>query len=323
MASEKPPIDLAFTRTVDTGTVEEATFAGALSFARRRYTKSLEHVDVAVVGLPFDLATTARPGARFGPRAIREASAMIAWDRVHGWGFDPFEDFSVIDYGDTNFSAGLSERIPKEIEAQFHAIHKQGVKTLMLGGDHFATYPVIKSLAAFHDQPLSLIHFDAHSDTWKDDSGINHGTMFYHAAREGLIDPKHSAQIGIRTYNEESHGFNIFSAEDVADAPLASTIEQVLKIVGDKPVYLTFDIDCLDPSMAPGTGTPVAAGLTTMQAQKFLRGLKGINLQGADVVEVAPAYDQSQITALAAATMAMNLIALFNVSKKKYGGTRK
>lgn len=316
MATEKPPIDLAFTRDPNSGTIAEATFAGALSFARRRYTKSLDGVDVAVVGVPFDLATTARPGARLGPRAIREASAMVAWDRVHGWEFDPFDDLSVIDFGDTNFSAGLNDSIPQEIEEQFNDIHKKGVKTLMLGGDHFASYPVIKSLAKHQEQPLSLIHFDAHSDTWKDQSLINHGTMFYHAAQQGLINPKHSVQIGIRTYNDDDHGFNIFSAEDIADNPIENSIDKIRKIVGNRPAYLTFDIDCLDPSMAPGTGTPVAAGLTTMQAQKLLRGLRGINLQGADVVEVAPSYDQSQITALAAATMAMNLIALFNISKR-------
>jgi len=320
MTSEKEPIDLAFTREKGSGTVAEPTFSGALSFARRRYSKSLDGVDVAVVGLPFDLATTARSGARMGPRAIREGTSIVAWDRAHGWEFDPFENLSVIDYGDVIFKQGLNASIPEEIEQQFQTIHKAGVKTLMLGGDHFATYPVIKSMAATLNQSMALIHFDAHSDTWKEDGkSINHGTMFYHAAQEGIIDPKHSAQIGIRTFNEDNHGFNIFTAEDVADNPISHTIEKVRALVADRPTYLTFDIDCLDPSMAPGTGTPVAAGLTTMQAQKIIRGLRGINLVGADVVEVAPAYDQSQITALAAATMAMNLIALFNVAKKTSG----
>ena len=142
-------IDLAFTRKPGSGTRVEPTYSGALSFARRRYTKNLENCDLAVVGIPFDLATTARPGARFGPRAIREASAMIAWDRVHGWEFDPFESLQVIDYGDVLFDSGTPNSIPDQIEHQFQSLHSKSVKTLMLGGDHFSTFPVLK---------LSLIH---------------------------------------------------------------------------------------------------------------------------------------------------------------------
>ena len=182
----------------------------------------------------------------------------------------------------------------------------------MLGGVHFATYPVLKSLAEFYEKPLSLIHFDAHSDTWAEDTKtIDHGAMFYHAAKEGLVDPECSAQIGIRTYNDDSHGFNIFSSDVVSAIGIAKIIEKIRSMVGENPVYLTFDIDCLDPSMAPGTGTPAVGGLTTMEAQQLLRGLRGINLASADVVEVAPAYDVSQITAQVAATMAMNLVGLF------------
>lgn len=317
MEMKNKNIDLAFTRETGTGTLAEPTFSGALSFARRRYSKDLDGVDVAVVGLPFDLATTARPGARLGPRAIREASSMLAWDRVHGWEFDPFENMSVVDYGDVLFSAGLCANIPQEIEDQFRQIHSQNVKTLTLGGDHFLTYPVLKSLASFQSQPLSLIHFDAHSDTWRDDEKtVDHGTMFYHAMREGLIDPAHSVQIGIRTYNDDDHGFNVFSAEDVRDMGVDDIVKKIRTIVGDRPAYVTFDIDCLDPSMAPGTGTPVVGGLTTMEAQKCLRGLRGMDIRGGDVVEVAPPFDQSQITALAAATMAMNIIALFAARKQ-------
>lgn len=305
-------IDLAFTRDKSGPTQTEPTYSGALSFARRRYTKNLDDVDVAVVGVPFDLATTSRPGARLGPRAVREASAMVAWDRVHEWEYDPFSRISVVDYGDVYINHGEPQTIPAKITEQFQVIHASGTKTLMLGGDHFATYPVLKSLAEFYEKPLSLIHFDAHSDTWAEDKKtIDHGTMFYHAAKEGLVDPARSAQIGIRTYNDDSHGFNLFSSETVRSIGIAEIIEKVRSIVAENPVYLTFDIDCLDPSMAPGTGTPVVGGLTTMEAQQILRGLRGINLAGADVVEVAPAYDVSQITALAAATMVMNLVGLF------------
>ena len=309
-------IDLAFTRKPGSGTRVEPTYSGALSFARRRYTKNLENCDLAVVGIPFDLATTARPGARFGPRAIREASAMIAWDRVHGWEFDPFESLQVIDYGDVLFDSGTPNSIPDQIEHQFQSLHSKSVKTLMLGGDHFSTFPVLKSLRKFHSEPLSLIHFDAHSDTWEDKEGrIDHGTMFYHAAKLGIVAPEKSIQIGIRTYNEHAHGFNILTAEEAARLTIEEIINRAKKIVGDRPTYISFDIDCLDPSVAPGTGTPVIGGLTSMQAQQILRGLRGINIQGGDVVEVAPAYDHAQITALAAATMAMNLVALFAAEK--------
>ena len=318
MTSDSNDIDLAFTRKRGSGIRIEPTFSGALSFGRRRYSKDLDGVDVAVIGVPYDLATTGRPGSRYGPRAVREASAMVAWDRVHGWEFDPFDALSVIDYGDVLFDPGVPNLVPEEIEAQFKPIHSAGVKTLMLGGDHFTSYPVLKSLAANEKQPLSLIHFDAHSDTWEDKDGrIDHGTMFYHAAKKGLVDPKHSVQIGIRTFNEKTHGFNILSAEDVRQRGVEDVIKFIRGIVGDRPAYITFDIDCLDPSMAPGTGTPVIGGLSTMEAQLILRGLRGINLRSADVVEVAPAYDHAQITALAAATVAMNLIALFAAEKSK------
>ncbi len=316
MTSNLDEIDLAFTRKPGTGIRAEPTFSGALSFARRRYSKDLEGCDLAIIGIPFDLATTARPGARYGPRAVREASAMIAWDRVHGWESDPFEALSVIDFGDVIFDAGQPALVPNEIEAQFKTIHATGVKTLMLGGDHFSTYPVLRSLSAQLGEPLSLIHFDAHSDTWEEDGErIDHGTMFYHAAKQGFVDPAKSVQIGIRTFNEKTHGFNILSAEDVRRLGVSAVIDKILNIVTDRPTYITFDIDCLDPSMAPGTGTPVIGGLTTMEAQQILRGLKSIDLRGADVVEVAPAYDHAQITALAAATMAMNLVALFASQK--------
>jgi len=312
MPEEFDAIDLAFTRKPGKGTVSEPTYSGALSFARRRYTKDLTNVDVAVVGIPFDLATTSRSGARLGPRAIRESSTMMAWDRVHAWEYDPFDRLSVIDFGDVLFDPGLPASVPNDIEKQFRDIHKTGVKTLMLGGDHFTTYPVLRSLAAFTDGPISLIHFDAHSDTWAEDvERIDHGSMFYHAAKQGLVDPVKSVQIGIRTYNNQTHGFNIYSAEDVNKMGPGKLIKTIRSIVDDRPCYITFDVDCLDPSMAPGTGTPVIGGLSTMTAQQILRGLRGINLRGADVVEVAPAYDHSQITSLAAATMAMNMIGLF------------
>ena len=296
----------------------EPTYSGALSFLRRRYTKDLTDCDIAVVGVPFDLATTNRPGARMGPRAIREASASLAWDPVWGWDFDPLDHLSVIDFGDVLFDPGEPGAVPEKIEQGFRPIHAAGVATIMLGGDHFSTYPVLKSVARDYAEPLSLIHFDAHSDTWRDENNrIDHGTMFFHAMNEGIIDPSTSAQIGIRTNNPETHGFNIVSAEDVYDRGPQSVVEQIRSIVGDRPAYLTFDIDCLDPSMAPGTGTPVVGGLTTIEALKILRGLGGLNIVSADVVEVAPAYDVGGVTALAAATVAQNCLALLAAGRFK------
>ncbi len=187
----------------------------------------------------------------------------------------------------------------------------------MLGGVHFATYPVLKSLAEFYEKPLSLIHFDAHSDTWAADTKtIDHGTMFYHAAKEGLVDPECSAQIGIRTYNDDSHGFNIFSSDVVSAIGIAKIIEKIRSMVGENPVYLTFDIDCLDPAYAPGTGTPVVGGLSTDKALKIIRGLKDVNIVGFDLVEVNPAYDHAEITALAGATILLEYIYL--LAHKKY-----
>lgn len=304
-------IDLAVTRESHYGTIGEPVYSGVLSFMRRRYTKSLADVDVAVVGVPFDLAVSNRPGARFGPRAVREASAQLAWGKAWGWGVDPFDKIAVVDWGDCLFDPGRPQQIPDELGNTFADIIDQGVATLAIGGDHFIAYPIIKQYAEKYG-PLSLIHFDAHCDTWRDEEGrIDHGTMFFHAAQQGLVDPEHSAQIGIRTHNSETHGFNIFNADQVREMGVPAIIERVREIVGDRPCYITFDIDCLDPCYAPGTGTPVVGGLQTAEALQLLRGLKGVNLVGMDLVEVSPAYDVGQITALAGATIALNLLCLF------------
>ncbi|MAP12531.1 MAG: agmatinase [Gammaproteobacteria bacterium] len=303
--------DLAFTRESPYGTLGEATFAGALSFCRRRYSKHTADADIAVVGVPFDLATTSRPGARLGPRAVRAASAMIAWCPPFGWGFDPFEDLHVVDFGDVQFDWGHPEGVPEQITAQFSQILATDTATLMIGGDHFATYPVLKAHVEKHG-PLALVHFDAHSDTWRDeDERIDHGTMFFHAAQQGLIDVDHSVQVGIRTVNEESHGFEVLDAYRVRADGITRTIQNIRARVGNRPCYLTFDIDCLDPAYAPGTGTPVVGGLSTADAREIIRGLSGLQVRGMDLVEVAPAYDVSEITALAGATIALDLIALF------------
>lgn len=309
--SEHEQGDLAFTRESPYGTVAEASFAGALSFLRRRYSKDLNGVDLAVVGVPFDLATTNRPGTRLGPRGIRAASAMLAWARPWGWDFDPFDRLHVVDYGDVQFDWGRPDGITGQLTEQFTKIGDAGAAALMLGGDHFCSYPVLKSLAARHG-PLALVHFDAHCDTWRDEDGrVDHGTMFFHASRSSIINPGRSIQVGMRTVNEEDHGFQVVDANAVRARGLDATIATIRERVGDAPCYLTFDIDFLDPAFAPGTGTPVVAGFSTADARYLLRGLAGLNLKGMDLVEVSPPYDVSEITALAGATIALDLICLY------------
>lgn len=304
--------DNAFTASELHGTVTGSpSYAGALSFMRRKYSRDLKGVDVAVTGIPLDLATTNRPGARFGPRAIRAASAGISWARPWPWDFDPFDRLAVVDYGDCEFDHGEPETIVPFIEKHIAEILDSGAASLVLGGDHFVTYPVLKAYAAKYG-PISLVHFDAHSDTWSEKTKrLDHGTMFYHAAKEGLVDDKRSVQIGLRTTNDEPMQFNILDARWVHSHGPAVTANEVRKIVGDNKVYLTFDIDCLDPSFAPGTGTPVCGGLSTHQALEIIRGLEGINVVGADIVEVAPAYDVGEITALAGASLAAEFLCLY------------
>jgi len=304
--------DHAFTREDLYGTTPEPTYAGATSFMRRKYTRELEGVDVVVTGIPLDTATTNRPGTRFGPRAIRAASTIMAWEKPYGMQFDPFDKLAVVDYGDCFFDFGRPLQVPDAIEAHATEIISQGPALLALGGDHFIAYPLLKAHAKKHGAPLSLIQFDAHSDTWADEDGrIDHGTMFRYATKEGLIDPASSVQVGLRTTNPDTMGFNVVDAPWVHKHGIEAVIQKIRGVVGDKPAYLTFDIDCLDPSYAPGTGTPVCGGLTSHQAIEILRGLAGISVVGMDVVEVAPAYDVGEITALAAAALAMEMLYLY------------
>ena len=309
---KKPSNDSAFTRQNLYGTRAEPSFAGALSFLRRNYSRDLDGVDIVVTGVPFDTATTNRSGARLGPRAIRAASANMAWERPYGMEFDPLDKLAVVDYGDCHFDWGYPDKVPDEIEEHASNIIDQGPALLTLGGDHFITYPLLKAHVKKHGGPLSLLHFDAHSDTWADEDGrIDHGTMFYHAAKQGVVNPATSVQIGLRTHNPDTMGFNVLDGPWVQQNGVDAVVAETKKKIGDNPVYVTFDIDCLDPSYAPGTGTPVCGGLTTYQAMAILRGLRGLNIIGADVVEVAPSYDVSEITALAGSHIAIEMLCLF------------
>ena len=309
--------DQAITRDSLYGTCAEPTYAGITSFMRRRYSRDLRGVDLVVSGVPFDTATSNRPGSRFGPRAIRAASVQSAWARHFPWEFDPFDLLACIDYGDCYFDHGTPQDTPALIEAHADRILDAGCAMLTLGGDHFISYPLLKAHARKHGA-LSLIHFDAHSDTWPDEEGtrIDHGTMFYHAAREGLVDPARSVQVGLRTSNDDVMGFQVLDAREVHRSSLERIAAQIRARVGEHPVYLTFDIDCLDPAFAPGTGTPVCGGLSTYQALEILRSLRGINLVGMDVVEASPPYDNAEVTALAGATLAMEMVCLYAARHK-------
>ncbi len=291
-------IDNAFTSESLTGATPEYNYAGALSFARRRYTKDLSEAELAITGIPFDTATTNRPGTRFGPRGVRAASTEVAWQRNWPWEFDAFEWLKTIDYGDCFFDHGYPQNVPNEIEAHAKAILQSDTAMLSIGGDHFLTLPVLRAHAEKHG-PLSLLHFDAHTDTWEDvDGRIDHGTMFYHAVKEGLVIPEQSVQVGIRTTNEKTMGFNILDANWVHQHSVEELVTRIKEVLQNQKTYLTFDIDCIDPAFAPGTGTPVCGGLSSTHALRTLRALRGINLVGMDIVEVSPPYDTSEITAI-------------------------
>ena len=292
------------------GGAMEPTYGGALSFMRRRYTRALENVDLVVWGVPFDQATTNRPGARFGPSAIRRASAIFDGDPQYPFRLDPFARLAVVDYGDATFDYSRPLDFADAIAAEAASILAEGPQLFTLGGDHFVTYPLLKAHAAKYG-PLALIQFDAHQDTWLDhDDAISHGTFIRRAVREGLIDAKRSIQVGIRTEAPEDCGIEIITAAGIDELGLAGVAARIEERVGEKSAYLTFDIDCLDPAFAPGTGTPVAGGLSSREALGILRRLGSIDFVGGDVVEVAPPYDHADITAVAASTVAMYYMGL-------------
>jgi len=310
--NDKWGVDHAITRDTAYGLRLENTYSGVLSYLRTKYAKDLSEADVAVTGIPYDLAVTNRPGTRFGPRTVRAASAQLAWGPLWPWDHDPLKRLAVVDYGDCEIDHGNPHEIPQQIESHIDGILETGTSSVSIGGDHFISLPIMKAYAKRHG-PLAMIHFDAHSDTWIDDADgrIDHGCMFYHAAREGIVDAAKSVQIGLRTHNKDDWGFTRLSAPWVHANGIDAVIESVRSVVGETQCYLTFDIDCLDPAFAPGTGTPVIGGLNTHQAQAILRGLAGLNVVGMDIMEVAPAYDVGEITALAGASLALEMLYLY------------
>ncbi|MEZ9330524.1 agmatinase [Vibrio breoganii] len=298
-------MDDLFTKT------DYSLYSNSMSFMRRPYLRDpvSAEADLVVFGVPLDLATSGRAGARMGPDAIRRASVNLAWEgKKFPWDFNVFDRAKVIDAGDLVFDSGDAEGFTARLEAATDEILKSGKTMLALGGDHFITLPILRAYAKHYGE-MALIHFDAHTDTYAHGSAYDHGTMFYHAPNEGLISAEHSVQIGIRTeYEQQDHGFTVINAMQANDQSADEIVAQIRKVIGDKPVYVTFDIDCLDPAFAPGTGTPVCGGLNSDKVLKILRGLAGVNIVGMDVVEVSPAYDHADLTALAGATVALELM---------------
>jgi agmatinase len=294
-------------------------FAGIRTFMRAPHTTDLAGVDAAVYGIPFDTATSFRTGARFGPEAIRSASALLR-PYNPALGVDLVETLSIVDYGDVPVSPGDTERTYGQVEAALAPLVQAGVFPLALGGDHSVTLAELRVLARKYG-PLSLVQLDAHGDTWDEYFGQRffHGTTFKRALEERLIDPAASVQAGLRgsLYGPEdlesarALGFAVLPCDQLRTLGPGGYSSIVRERVGRRPVFLSFDIDVLDPAFAPGTGTPEVGGLSTAEALGCLRALGGIDLVGADVVEVSPSYDgPGQQTALAGANVAYELLSL-------------
>jgi agmatinase len=302
-------------------------FSGVRTFMRLPNTQDLKNSDVAVVGAPFDTGATFRAGARFGPEGIRSVSHLL---RRYNPSLDVviFDHLSVIDYGDVPVVPGYIEASYESIREGMEPIHRAGVVPIVLGGDHSIALPELRAAAAVHG-PLALVQFDSHPDTWDAYFGQKHthGTPFRRAVEEGLLDPSRSIQVGMRgsiydagDWNDAVEmGFDLVPTDAVRKLGIEETISRIRERVGDAKVYASFDVDFVDPAFAPGTGTPEIGGFTSREAQEFVRGLVGLDLIGCDVVEVYPAYDPAQITALLAANVAHEFLSLI-AARRKNGG---
>ncbi|WP_182421932.1 agmatinase [Aureimonas sp. ME7] len=318
-------IDNAFTASAPFGAASDPTYAGALSFMRRRYTKDVSGTDVAVWGIAFDASVSNRPGTRFGPQAIRRASAIFDNDPQYPFHADFFEVLDVVDYGDCLLDYRLPERAHLAMRKEASELLEKTDFLLTLGGDHSITYPLLQAHAERHGK-LSLVHFDAHQDTWPlagDTHGrprVDHGSFVSAALRDGLIDPDTSIQIGIRTHAPETGGLEIVYGHEVEDLSSAEIAKRIYERTGGTNCYLTFDIDCLDVAFAPGTGTPVAGGPSSAKMLAVLHHLKNLDLKGADVVEVSPPYDHADMTAIAGSTVAVYILGILADKKAKRQG---
>jgi agmatinase len=302
---------------------EVPRFAGPSTFARLPTLDEVGRCDVAVVGVPFDSAVTFRPGARFGPIAVRQASRLL---RGYHPSLDaqPFATQQVADAGDIACTPFSIQEAIVQIEAGADTLLARARHFVAIGGDHTIALPLLRSFRKLHG-PAALLHFDAHLDTWDTYFGASytHGTPFRRAFEEGLLLEDHSIHVGIRgplvspqdLVDDADFGFRIVTAMDFEELGIAGVVERVRQRIGDAPLYVSIDIDVLDPGTAPGTGTPEAGGLTSRELLGVLRGLKGLRLEAADLVEVAPAYDHAEITSLAASHVAYELISLLAVRR--------
>src|SRR4051812_9295197 len=301
-------------------------YTGIRTFARFPHVpEDLEQVDAAVVGVPFDTATTMRPGARFGPAGIRDASMLLRpWNTAQR--VNVFDTLSIVDRGDLHVTPGNAEKTTQQIADQLEPVIRAGVTPLVLGGDHSIVLGELRAHTAVHGQ-LAVVLLDAHADTWEDYYGERyfHGTPFKRAMEEGVIDPHRSLLAGMRGSlyaasaldEPRSWGFEIVACEELRTWTPEQYATRVKDRIGDGPAYLSFDIDALDPAFAPGTGTPEVAGLLPHEAIAFLRALAGVRFVGYDVVEVSPPYDgPGQVTALNAASIAYELLALSAVAAR-------
>src|SRR5215471_1154585 len=298
-------------------------YAGEATFARLPRITEVTRADVAVVGVPFDSGVTYRPGARFGPAHIRESSRLLR-PYNPALGVSPFASQQVADAGDLAVSPFSIEAAISEIERGARELLERVPHLLTLGGDHTIALPLLRAFAAVHG-PLAVVHFDAHLDTWDTYFGAayTHGTPFRRAAEEGLLDRSGCLHVGIRgplytdadLSQDSDLGFQVIAAPDVEQLGVPGMVERIAQRVGDRPVYVSIDIDVLDPAHAPGTGTPEAGGLTSRELLAVLRSFAKLNLVGADIVEVAPAYDHAQITGIAAAHVGYELLSALAARK--------
>jgi guanidinopropionase len=285
---------------------------------RTPHVTNLNKLDIALVGVPYDGAVEARSGARHGPRQIRDMSSMMRAIH-HVTRINPYELCSIADVGDVHFSQIFDiEASHADITSFYERLHSSGIVPLSAGGDHSITLPIMRAIAA--DHPVGMVHIDAHTDCCDEEmnSKYSHGTPFRRAVEEGILDPKRTIQIGIRgAANSDEcwdfgpkHGIRIVYIEEFNKLGVEKVIAEVRRVVGEGPTYVSFDVDSIDPSFAPGTGTPEIGGLTTIEAQGLIRGLRGLNLVGADVVEVSPPFDSSGNTSLIAATIMYEILCI-------------
>jgi agmatinase len=286
--------------------------------------RELDEVDVAIVGIPFDTAVTYRVGARFGPAAVREMSAMLR-NFNPSLDVDVYAQLSVVDYGDVSVVPGYIEDSYARITDRLAPVLDAGVIPIGIGGDHSITLAELRAVAARHG-PVGFLQFDSHGDTWDEYFGrkYNHGTPFRRAVEEGLIDTERAIQVGLRGSlygpgdldQSRELGFAVRTADDVRREGIPATLDVIRGRLGDGPVFLTFDIDFIDPSFAPGTGTPEVGGFTSREAQEFLRGLLGLQLVAMDLVEVLPAHDPAGMTALIGANVIFEALSVLAVNRR-------